>query len=97
MPTMNISLPDELKVFVERQAAEGAYSSTSEYVRALIREAQRRKAQESLEALLLEGINSGKAVESTPEYWEDFRRRLKARLGKPHDDGENPAGGTARS
>ncbi len=47
MQTMNISLPDPLKDFVEAQITSGRYSSVSEYVRELIREDEKRKAEGS--------------------------------------------------
>ena len=71
MQTMNISLPDPMKDFVDRQVASGHYSSASEYVRRLIREDEKRRAEEKLEALLLEGLNSGDPIEITPEYWSE--------------------------
>lgn len=74
--TMNISLPDPMKDFVDHQVASGHYSSASEYVRKLIREDEKRKAEEKLEALLLEGLNSGDPIEITPEYWEGKRQQL---------------------
>jgi antitoxin ParD1/3/4 len=46
MQTMNISLPDPLKEFIDRQIAEGRYSSVSEYIRELIRDDEKRKAEE---------------------------------------------------
>ena len=49
MQTMNISLPDQLKEFVDDQVSSGRYSSVSEYVRDLIRDDEKRKAQEKLE------------------------------------------------
>ena len=61
MQTMNISLPEPLKAFVDGQVAQGRYSSASEYVRELIRADERRKAQEALESALLEGLNSPEA------------------------------------
>ena len=73
---MNISLPDPMKDFVDHQVASGRYSSASEYVRELIREDERRRAEEKLEALLLEGLNSGDPIEITPEYWERKRQQL---------------------
>lgn len=56
MQSMNISLPDPLKQFVDEQIAGGRYSSASEYVRELIRADEKRKAEEQLEAKLLEGL-----------------------------------------
>lgn len=74
MQTMNISLPDQLKEFVDDQVGSGRYSSVSEYVRELIREDEKRKAQEKLETLLMEGIQSGKPTEMTRKDWADIRR-----------------------
>ena len=71
---MNISLPDQLKEFVEEQVGSGRYSSVSEYVRNLIRDDERRKAQEKLESLLLEGIQSGDPTEMTSQDWKEIRR-----------------------
>ncbi len=73
MQTMNISLPDQLKEFVDGQVGSGRYSSVSEYVRDLIRDDEKRKTQERLEALLMEGIQSGDATEMTRQDWSDIR------------------------
>jgi antitoxin ParD1/3/4 len=82
MQTMNISLPDPLKDFVDAQITSGRYSSVSEYVRELIREDEKRKAEARLEAMLLEGL-AGPATELTREDFADIRKealtRLKAR------------------
>jgi antitoxin ParD1/3/4 len=74
MQTMNISLPDQLKEFVDEQLVSGRYSSASEYVRELILNDEKRRAQERLEALLLEGVESGEATEMTREDWTEIRR-----------------------
>ncbi|MFZ5835665.1 MAG: type II toxin-antitoxin system ParD family antitoxin [Pseudomonadota bacterium] len=80
MQSMNISLPDQMKQFVERQIAQGRYSSASEYVRELIRADEKYKAEEQLEARLLEGLNSAES-EMTPEDWQAIRGSAMARLG----------------
>ena len=80
METMNISLPETMKQFIEEQVSAGEYSSVSEYIRALVREEQKRKAQEQLEALLVEGLESGKPTEMTDEEWNEIRRESFARL-----------------
>ena len=74
MQTMNISLPDQLKEFVDDQVGSGRFSSVSEYVRDLIRDDEKRKAQEKLEALLMEGIQSSDATEMRRQDWDDIRR-----------------------
>lgn len=76
MTSLNISLPQALKDYVEEQAKGGGYSTPSEYVRALLREDQKRHSQQKLEALLLEGFNSGHPIAVTPEYLEKKRQQL---------------------
>lgn len=82
MQTMNISLPEPLKEFVDAQIAAGRYSSVSEYIRELIREDEKRKAEERLEALLLEGLQSEESNLTHLDF-EDIRKealvQLKAR------------------
>jgi antitoxin ParD1/3/4 len=77
--TMNISLPDPLKEFVDHQIAEGRYSSVSEYIRDLIRDDEKRKAEDRLEALLLEGLE-GEESELTRQDFDDIRKEALAQL-----------------
>src|SRR6266404_1089538 len=74
MQTMNISLPEQLKDFVDNQVGSGRYSSVSEYVRDLIRDDEKRKAQDRLEAMLMEGVQSGKPTDMTRQDWNEMRR-----------------------
>jgi len=85
MQSMNISLPDPLKQFVDGQIAQGRYSSVSEYMRELIRADEKRKAEDLLEAKLLEGLNSQES-ELTPADWSAIRKEALARL----EDRKNP-------
>ncbi len=82
METMNIALPESMKHFVQERVTEGGYSSVSEYVRDLIRADQKRKVEEGIDALLLEGLDSGQPIAVSPEYWEAKKRRLTERLNK---------------
>jgi antitoxin ParD1/3/4 len=79
MQTMNISLPEPLKEFVDHQIAEGRYSSASEYIRELIRDDEKRKAAERLEALRLEGLE-GKQTELTRQDFDNIRKEAMAEL-----------------
>lgn len=101
MTTLNFSLPEELKRWVEGQVAAGGYGNTSEYIRELIRLDQKRKVQEKLETLLLEGLDSGQPIEITPEFWEKKRKELMARLRETkkmrEEAARHPAGGRRRS
>ncbi len=76
MATMNISLPDHMKAFVEQELDEGGYMTASEYFRDLVRAQQRRRAQEKLEALLREGIQSGPAIHASPDFWNHLEAGL---------------------
>jgi len=78
MQTMNISLPDPMKQYVEEQVTVGDYSSASEYMRELVRADQKRNAREKLERTLMESLLEGDAQEATPEFWST----LRAELGK---------------
>ncbi len=73
MTTMNISLPDEMKAFVEAQMAQDGYASASEYLRALIRDEQKRRARQQLEAKLLEGLQ-GPSTVMTREDWDSIEQ-----------------------
>jgi antitoxin ParD1/3/4 len=79
MESMNISLPEPLKQFVDGQIAAGRYSSASEYIRELIREDEKRKAEERLEALLLEGLQ-GEESELTRDDWTAIRKEARTRI-----------------
>ncbi len=87
MATMNISIPDEMKAFVEEQAAKCGFGTVSEYMRVLIRGVQKRFAErERVDALLLAGLDSGPATLLTPVDWEAIRQVLHKR----HDARQEP-------
>ena len=65
MATMNVSLPDAMKEWVEAQARGGRYSNASDYVRDLVRRDQERaRVVEELQALISQGIESGVSEKS---------------------------------
>ena len=73
MTTMNISLSEALKTFVDDQVGERGYSSSSEYVRELIRKDRDRQR---LRGLLLEGAASPTAVTADADYFDRLRSRV---------------------
>lgn len=79
MTSMNVSLPEELKEYVEAQTKSG-YSTPSEYVRELIRGDQKRRSKEKLDALLLEGLNSGESIPVDAKFWSDLKHEALANL-----------------
>lgn len=78
MTTMNISLPDALKSFVDAQVRAHGFGSSSEYVRGLIR---RDLERERLRGLLLEGATSEPAVTADDAWFRDLRARVGADRG----------------
>lgn len=76
--TMNVSLTEPLKRFVDDEVREGGFASTSDYVRELIRERQRRKSEDALRALIAEGLGSGPAQ----PVGDDFFARQRQRIAK---------------
>jgi antitoxin ParD1/3/4 len=82
MPTVTISLPESLKVFIDRQLATRGYGNVSEYFRSLLREAQEKEENARLEALLLEGLASQEGIPMTQEFWKDLKAEARAIAGK---------------
>jgi antitoxin ParD1/3/4 len=74
MTTMNISLPDTLKAFVDEQVAAQGYGTSSEYVRELIR---KERDRQRLRALLLEGLESEPDVLADEAFFEALRRDIR--------------------
>jgi antitoxin ParD1/3/4 len=74
MTTMNVSLPDALKAFVDDQVATRGYGTSSEYIRDLIRKDQDR---ERLRGLLLDGAASAPAAPADSAYFDGLRDRLR--------------------
>jgi antitoxin ParD1/3/4 len=80
MTSMNISLPDEMRAFIEAEMGQEGFATASEYVRALIREAQKRRAKQELEAKLREALLSGPATPMTREDWDSIESEVLARI-----------------
>ncbi|WP_306030078.1 type II toxin-antitoxin system ParD family antitoxin [Stappia sp. MMSF_3263] len=77
MATMNVSLPDPMKAWVEAQTGAGRYSNASDYVRDLIRKDQERQtAIRTLQAAITEGIESGESQAFDPTA---FKLRMRER------------------
>ena len=76
MSTMNISLPEALKTFVDTQVSERGYGTSSEYVRELIRRDQDRQ---HLRGLLLEGAGSPITAAVDGDYFAELRLRAQSR------------------
>ena len=80
MATMNISLPDPMKAWVEDQTKDGRYSNSSDYVRDLIRREQ-IKAEKiaNMQRLVDEALTSGISSRTMEDIRADAKARLAAR------------------
>ncbi len=76
MTSMNISLPEDLKSFVDEQVAGKGYVTSSEYLRDLIRREQDREA---LRVLLLAGAASPLVGEADDAYFDELRSLARDR------------------
>jgi antitoxin ParD1/3/4 len=76
MTSMNISLTEDLKAFIDAQVAEGAYATSSEYVRALVR---RERDVAHVQALLDEAERSPLGPPVDDAYFERMRQYIRDR------------------
>jgi antitoxin ParD1/3/4 len=79
MSTISLSLPDELKAFLEAEAAAGGYDSTSALVQDVLNAFWKEKAKAALEAKLVAAMDSGPPIEPTPQIWADLKARVRQR------------------
>lgn len=77
--TLNISLPEPMRAFVEEKIHNGGYGTISEYVRELIRADQRRD-QMAFDRLVREAFESGDAEELTTADIDEARAVVKKRI-----------------
>jgi antitoxin ParD1/3/4 len=82
--TINISLPEAMRAFVEAQVATGAYGSVSEYFRELLRREQRDVARDDLETKLLDALKTP-TKDMTAADW----KRLRGELAKRYRGGRS--------
>ena len=87
MATMNISLPDELRTFVERRVESGRYANSSDYVRDLIRkDEERMRAIAEMQQLIDEGIASGISKRTPEEVFAYARERARAAAQRKEEE-----------
>ncbi len=87
--TIHISLPESLIESAKVQAEEGKFSNLSDYVRSLIREDLRRREEQKLEQMLLEGIRAESGMEVGSKEWKEFwERRVAQQKEKSKNRGD---------
>lgn len=81
MASLNISLPDLMRKFIEAEVKRGAYSTPSEYVRALVRAEQQRQMREQIDRNLLDSLASGDPLDGE-EVMEGLKKKNGVRMTK---------------
>jgi len=77
--TMNISLPPAAREWIADRVSEGHYASASEYVRELVRQDREQRARDSVDAKLLEALDSGDSREMTAADFARIRAEVRRR------------------
>src|SRR6185437_14190580 len=62
---LTISLPEDLKAFIDERTKSGQFNSTGEFIQQLVREDQERAEKERLERMLLNGLEGGAPIRAT--------------------------------
>ena len=79
MATMNISLPDQMRDWVEDRVRSGRYANASDYMRALIRDDQEQRERLALmQSAITEGVESGISDRTADDIWHEVRTRHAA-------------------
>ena len=83
MATIDLTVPDELKAFLDAEAAGGGYSTSSDYIRDVLLAIWREKSKSALESELVRRIEGEPAVELPQGFWDDLKARVRRRQVSP--------------
>ena len=78
MTTLQLSLPDEVKHFVDEQVARGGFDNADEYFCALLRREYEIGVRDHLRALLQSGIDSGRPLDLSDAFWHEREEKAVA-------------------
>jgi hypothetical protein len=81
MARLELNLPERLKAEAEERALAAGYGSVDQYIASLIEADKLAPISDTMEAELLKGLHSGAAVDITPEFLSDLKRRVRAGRG----------------
>lgn len=79
MVTLSISMPADMREYVDNRTQTGGFGNTSEFVRDLIRREREQRAQEELERQLIQNLSSP-LVELTPQTRERLLTAVEERI-----------------
>jgi antitoxin ParD1/3/4 len=76
MSTLQLTLPDEVKHFVDEQVARGGFGNADEYLCALLKREKESAVRGHLRALLQAGIDSGEPIAVDDAFWREREATL---------------------
>ena len=82
LTTINVSLPTLMRAYLENRVRADGFGSISDLVRALIREDQKRQAQEELERRLIACLDDGEASPMTAKDWDEIKTAVKTKIAQ---------------
>ena len=80
LTTINVSLPVQMRAYLETRVKVDGFATISDLVRALVRDDQKRQAQEELERRLLAAIDSGDSTPMTSKDWDEIKTAVKTKI-----------------
>jgi antitoxin ParD1/3/4 len=87
--SLHVSLPEDLKEFVRQEVAEGGYSTSSDFVRTILREKRAQRLRSRIDAALLASLETP-AVRVTAEYLAGLRREAEELIARKEARGRTP-------
>ena len=81
MASLNVSMPDPMREYVDERTEEGSFGTPTEYIRSLIRQDQQAREKQLLEKKLLEALDDDRVEEVTPEFFERLRAFAIEKVG----------------
>ena len=79
MATIDVTIPEDLKVFVDAQARGGGYANSAEYVQDVLLAFWRQKTDAALESELVRRVDGAPAIELAPQFWDELKARVRQR------------------
>ena len=80
LSTINVSLPVQMRAYIEQRVKADGFGSISDLIRALVRDDQVRRAQQELERRLLAALEGGEATPMTAADWDDIKQAVKTKI-----------------
>jgi len=81
MASLNVSMPDGMREYVDERTEEGNFGTPTEYIRSLVRQDQQVREKQLLEKKLLEALDDDRVEEVTPEFFERLRAFATEKVG----------------